>query len=258
MKKLLSVLLALVLVAVMALPALAEETTVFELSGLVIDTSEEGILLDTTEFGEVMVLLDEYTKLDVPDQEAMIALEDVSDEDKAAIDDYLLLEQVNGVRVGDYIHVIYDGKMTRSLPPQVMATEIRCYVLIGQVIAQDELTAQEPVADGDEIADVDVEAEAASDETEAEPEADADAETDADVDTDADTDEPMAFLFQDALTGAQVLVRLPEDVEAAYEVGEQLIIYYNGVMTMSLPGQINPDLINVFELATDDAEPVNG
>jgi len=35
--------------------------------------------------------------------------------------------------VGDYIHVLYDGIMTRSLPAQVYAQKIGCYKTTGTV-----------------------------------------------------------------------------------------------------------------------------
>lgn len=36
--------------------------------------------------------------------------------------------------VGDWIHVLYNGMMTRSLPPQINAMRIGCYVRTGNVV----------------------------------------------------------------------------------------------------------------------------
>lgn len=46
----------------------------------------------------------------------------------------------NGVEtptVGDYVHVVYDGAMTRSLPPQITADAVSCYRIEGEVTAFD-------------------------------------------------------------------------------------------------------------------------
>ena len=46
-------------------------------------------------------------------------------------------------------------------------------------------------------------------------------------------------------TSGDVYVRLPEGWEDDLSPQQQLIVYFNGVMTMSLPGQINASLIYV-------------
>ena len=42
------------------------------------------------------------------------------------------------IAVGDYIHVTYSGAMTRSLPPQISALRVGCYVRTGTVSAVEE------------------------------------------------------------------------------------------------------------------------
>ena len=54
--------------------------------------------------------------------------------------------------VGDLIHILYNGMMTRSLPPQINALRIGCYVLSGHVV---ELTEEGfTLDDGSEIIEV--------------------------------------------------------------------------------------------------------
>ena len=66
-------------------------------------------------------------------------------------DTYYLIENTDGQQVqvnlydetifegktpekGDLIHILYNGMMTRSLPPQINAQRIGCYVLTGAVV----------------------------------------------------------------------------------------------------------------------------
>ena len=54
--------------------------------------------------------------------------------------------------VGDLIHILYNGMMTRSLPPQINALRIGCYVRTGAVV---ELTQEGfTLDDGSEIIEV--------------------------------------------------------------------------------------------------------
>lgn len=57
---------------------------------------------------------------------------------------------------GDLIHILYNGMMTRSLPPQISAIRIGCYVRTGAVV---ELTQEGFTLDaGEEIIQVNAEA----------------------------------------------------------------------------------------------------
>ena len=84
-------------------------------------------------------------------------------------DTYILIENTDGQQVqvnlydetifegktpgkGDLIHILYNGMMTRSLPPQINAQRIGCYVRIGAVV---ELTEDGfTLDDGNEIIEV--------------------------------------------------------------------------------------------------------
>lgn len=91
--------------------------------------------------------------------------------------------------LGDLIHVFYNGIMTRSLPAQVSADHISCYITIGSIV---ELTQEGFTLDnGQEILEV--------------------------------------HCAETLLTGL--------------ENGQQVKVYTNGIMTMSLPAQINAELI---------------
>lgn len=114
MKKLFAMLLALVL-AMMTLSVWAEEgetelpvegelITAYDLSGYVMDVTDETILLKTPDGLYV---------------EAKLTDETTAEGTAAAI--------------GDYIHVIYNGMMTRSLPAQITAEHVRSSKLTGVV-----------------------------------------------------------------------------------------------------------------------------
>ena len=76
------------------------------LSGTIVEINEQGVLLDQGEAGQVLALMDEDT-----------AIEGVEAE----------------LAVGQYALVDYDGKMTRSLPPQVYAQRVAVYAFRGTV-----------------------------------------------------------------------------------------------------------------------------
>lgn len=83
--------------------------------------------------------------------------------------DYILIENADGQQVqvnfyadtlfegseprpGDLIHILYNGMMTRSLPPQINALRIGCYTVTGAIV---ELTETGFTLDqGDEIIEV--------------------------------------------------------------------------------------------------------
>lgn len=78
--------------------------TIDELAGEIVEITGDGILLQTKDM-QVLVNVDEGT----------------------------VYETDGELAVGDYIHVLYDGIMTRSLPAQVYAQKIGCYKTTGTV-----------------------------------------------------------------------------------------------------------------------------
>lgn len=103
--------LALSLLMALALPlgAFAEENepdTLLE--GLVTEVLEQGFVMEDTELGSVLLNVDETTVMD-----GILAEEDIE--------------------VGQYVFVEYDGRLTRSLPPQAHADRVGCYRLTGTV-----------------------------------------------------------------------------------------------------------------------------
>ena len=107
MKKILIVVLVLLLAVVLPLTAFGEEIDT-ELEGYVTEIVEGGFLLEDKEMGTVML--------------------NTSD---ATVWDGVLME--SELEVGMYVIVQYDGRMTRSLPPQAHADKVGCYVLEGTV-----------------------------------------------------------------------------------------------------------------------------
>jgi hypothetical protein len=105
MRKLLGFALA-ALMAFGGAGALAEADAA-TLGGVVIEVAESSILIQTAEFGEVLVNYDETTDL---------------------------LEAADEIAPGAYIIVHYNGAMTRSLPPQIFAQRIASYVIRGTVV----------------------------------------------------------------------------------------------------------------------------
>ena len=103
--------LALSLLMALALPlgAFAEETepdTLLE--GLVTEVLEQGFVMEDIELGSVLLNVDETTVMD-----GILAEGDIE--------------------VGQYVFVEYDGRLTRSLPPQAHADRVGCYRLTGTV-----------------------------------------------------------------------------------------------------------------------------
>ena len=113
MKKLLSLILALLMIA--AVPAFAEETEAAEieyqtLEGIVTEITETYFILDTIDLGEVQVNFDSETHFS---EELPFAC-------------------------GQYAFVTYGGIMTRSLPPQIYAMNVTVSRLMGEVLSTDE------------------------------------------------------------------------------------------------------------------------
>lgn len=195
MKKLMIAALALLL-AVGALVALAENnakeapqdiaTDVAEMEQVTIDgTTEADGVSEEDEMPEVFMLGGEVTDVgegyfvmaDAELGEVQVNLGDDSAFDGVEMDE---------LAAGQYVYVIYDGKMTRSLPPQVFALRVSMYATTGEIT---ELTEGKMTLVRDEIGD-------------------------------------------------EVIISLPQDAPAL-AVGDHVTAYTTGIMTMSIPAQMN-------------------
>ena len=163
--------IALLLALCLALPlgALAAEADT-ELEGLVTELVDGGFVMEDRELGEVLVNMDDTT-----------------------VRDGILAE--GEIEVGQYVIVAYDGRLTRSIPPQAHADRVGCYVLNGTV---SEFLENGVLLTGDE-------------------------------------------LFGD------VIVRLNGSVPHIYR-DMPITVYYDGVMALSLPGQVTARYVIVPEL----------
>lgn len=102
-----SLFLALMMALTLPLAALAEDdSSSRRLEGLVTEIIEGGFLMEDKELGEVLLNVDATTVLD-----GILADEDI--------------------QVGQYVLVEYDGRLTRSIPPQAHADLVGCYRLTG-------------------------------------------------------------------------------------------------------------------------------
>lgn len=95
----------------------------------------------------------------------------------------------DSIGVGDMVHVMYNGMMTRSLPGQIAAMRVSCWRITGIVT--------EMAEDG--------------------------------------------FLINRADIGDQVFVHADAALLANVQEGSNVTVYFNGIMTMSLPGQITAE-----------------
>lgn len=194
MKKLMIAALALLL-AVGALVALAENNTKETLLDIATDVAEtENVTIDGTdadgvseedEMPEVFMLGGEITEVgegyfvmtDAELGEVQVNLGDDSAFDGVEVDE---------LAVGQYVYVIYDGKMTRSLPPQVFALRVSMYATTGEIT---ELSEGKMTLVRDEIGD-------------------------------------------------EVIISLPQDAPEL-AVGDHVTAYTTGIMTLSIPAQMN-------------------
>lgn len=167
--KTIALMLAALLAFAMPFTAMAEAADT-ELEGFVTELVEGGFIMEDVELGQIMLNVDDATVLDGILQEEEIA-------------------------VGQYVMVQYDGRTTRSLPPQAHADRVGCYVLNGVV--------GEFMEDG-------------------------------------------ILLVGDELYG-DVIVHIEGTMKHIYP-NVPITVYYNGVMAMSLPGQVAAREIIVPEL----------
>ena len=113
MKKLMAVLTMLALLACGAAGFAQdeqEESAAVLLTGTVLEVAEDHVLLDVAELGEVQAWVNEET----------------------------VIEGVDALRPGQVAVVLYNGMMTRSLPPQITAQRVSVYAVEGTVTAVEE------------------------------------------------------------------------------------------------------------------------
>lgn len=172
MKKMLSVLMMIAMLATLPFAAMAEEVeTDTLLEGLVTEIVDGGFVLEDAEQGEVMLNTSDATTWD-----GILAEGELS--------------------VGQYVFVEYDGRMTFSLPPQAHADRVTCATLTGSVT--------EVLEDG-------------------------------------------SILMNDDTFG-ETIVHLGEGMNHVY-ADMPITVYYDGVMTLSLPGEAAASHIVLPELS---------
>ena len=114
MKKLISGMMMLALLkgaaAGFAQDEQAEEGAAVLLTGTILEAAEDYVLLDVAELGVVQAWTNEET----------------------------VIEGVEALAPGQVAVVLYNGMMTRSLPPQITALTIRCMAMTGTVSALEE------------------------------------------------------------------------------------------------------------------------
>ncbi len=164
MKKIITLILTLCLAILPVAIAEEPETNPNLMEGLILEITEEGILMDDVNRGEVLIVTDENTVWD-----GVYAAENEETTEEPA--------------VGHYIAVETNGKLTRSLPPQAYALRVGCHKLVG--------TATELTEEG--------------------------------------------FLLTGDPTHGEVQV----NTAAQIYLNAPVTVYYNGAMTMSLPGQVS-------------------
>ena len=138
-----------------------EAQDVFELYGEIVEITDEYVLLSTADMGYVQVNLSDDT----------------------------VIEGVEALELGQTAVVMYDGMMTRSLPPQISALRVGCYVRTGAV--------GEITEDG----------------------------------------------FMLLGSTEEIRVNAEKALLEGLTEGQNVSVYFNGAMTMSLPAQIGAELI---------------
>lgn len=82
-----------------------EEQRIFDITGAIIDITDEYIAIENAELGEVHVLTTEDT----------------------------IIEGAQAPQIGQTVVIMYNGMMTRSLPPQITALHIGVYGMAGVI-----------------------------------------------------------------------------------------------------------------------------
>lgn len=234
MKKMLAILMAL-LMATLLLPAYAEEgdvAEIAEIAGTVLEIGEESILLETPE-GQLI--------------EAILTADTIREGKEIA--------------VGDFIHVMYNGQMTRSYPAQVTAQHIGCYVLTGTVsditdegftLTTDETTyivhaTAEQLAQITDGAEINVYFSGVI-ATSLPGQISAEQITAVEEEAVLTGTVVEAYITMETADGQQIqvnltsLTQLPDGIP---DLGETVRVTYNGQMTRSIPAQVTADTIDI-------------
>jgi len=214
-----------------------EAQEIFDIYGEIVEITDEYVLIDTPDMGHVQVNLSEDT----------------------------VIEGVEALEIGQTAVVMYDGMMTRSLPPQITALHIGVYAVSGVisevledriVILQEEtgeeiilmLPGSELLGENEEL--LESEELAAQEESEEVSEEDAEEGSEEEIETESEDEALEAevleaevleeeILSEDELTEEAVLEdELLEDEAPVFGVGDAIIAYTDGTMTMSLPPQM--------------------
>ena len=169
MKKLFTLLLALCLAVVPAL-SMAEESEEMDLvlEGFVTEILDDGFVMDDADMGEIML----------------------NTSDATVWDGFVTAETLE---IGQYVTVQYDGRMTRSLPPQAHADRVGCYTLQGIV---------------------------------------------------SEVYEDQSFLLTGDPIHGDVIVHSDAALHPVH-AGMIVTVYYDGVMALSLPGQVSARYVDV-------------
>lgn len=155
------------------------------------ETGEEDAVEYVTLSGVIKEVNDQYLLITTPDE--MDVQVNLSEE---------TLYELDGegeLSVGAFIHVLYNGQMTRSLPAQIHAIKVSCYTFTGVISELNEKYFMLTTAD-EQVVQVNIKPE-------------------------------------------QQAVNQITDEKVALADGAKVTVYFNGVMALSLPGQIGADLI---------------
>jgi len=199
-----------------------EAQDVFDLYGEIVEITDEYVLINTADMGNVQVNLSEDT----------------------------VIEGVDALEIGQTAVVMYNGMMTRSLPPQITALHIGVYAVSGViaevledsiVIVNDEtgeqiiltLPGSELLGENEEL----LEDEALAAEEELDAELTEEIEEDFEEELEEESEEELEEELTEELLAEDEMME--EDAALEFSVGDKIIAYTTGAMTMSLPPQMN-------------------
>ena len=200
--------IAMILIALMAIMPTMAETTVEEFIPEVYMI--EGVVSGVTEEGILLRTEELGEVLIIPGEET-------------------LWEGAEALAEGDYAYVDYNGMMTRSIPARISAMVIRSYRMEGVVTEVFE-DGSAMLINTETYGDVYVTLPGAAEE--------ATAEAEEAVQEEAAAEGEEAAQEEAAAEGEEV-----EEAAELPKAGDSVTVYFNGAMTMSLPGRINAGLV---------------
>ena len=150
---LIAIAVAVIAVAVfVAVNAVKKDVTAVKTTEVITVTDEgEAALLDAGEEEENFEIVEIYgTITEITDEYVMINAGEMGMiQANTSID--TLIEGVEELSVGQTVQILYDGKMTRSLPAQITALKIGVYEVKGTVQAMEDGRATIAQAEGGEV-----------------------------------------------------------------------------------------------------------